>query len=198
MKIYTEGEKSKGLCQICKKLVPTTFKVSSVSLSSGKGRVGGILVAKCDRCDHTVSIPQQSSPRIKEVLQTKKHSIEVRIPIHLLDILILASDHFEMGAPDQLKDSLIRYYIALADENKGISRSIKKLSESEFAKGSGYRLSFKVNEAIYQRFQHLMEHTKLNKTQLLKGLILQINEDVLQNPQKKIMNDLEKVMFASA
>lgn len=198
MKIYTEGEKSKGLCEVCKKLVPTTFKVSSVKLSSGKGSVDGILVAKCDYCDHTVSVPQQSSPRIKEVLNTKKHSIEVRLPIHLLDILNLASDQFEMGSPEQLKDSLVRYYIAKADSDKTISKKIKKFSESDFAKGSGYRLSFKVNQAIYKRFNHLMEQTKLNKTQLLKGLILQINEDILQKPQKKIMSDLEKVMFASA
>lgn len=198
MKIYTEGEKSKGLCEVCKKLVPTTFKVSSVTLSSGKGKVDDILAAKCDHCDHIVSIPQQSSPRIKEVLSNKKHSIEVRLPIHLLDILILASDQFKMGAPDQLKDSLVRYYIALADTDKAISKKVKKFSESEFAKGSGYRLSFKVNQAIYERFIHLMVQTKLNKTQLLKGLILQINEDVLQKPQKKIINDLAKVMFASA
>jgi len=198
MKIYTEGEKSKGLCQICKKLVPTTFKVSSVPLSSGKGKVGDILAAKCDNCDHVVSIPQQSSPRIKEVLSTKKHSIEVRLPIHLLDILNVATDQFEMGSSDQLKDSLVRYYISLADTNKEVSKSIKKFSESDFAKGSGYRLSLKVNEAAYGRFLHLMEHTKLNKTQLLKGLILQIYEDLLQKPQKKIITDLEKVMFASA
>lgn len=196
MKIYTEGEKSKGLCQVCKKLVSTTFKVSSVPLSSGKGHVDDILTAKCDHCDHIVAIPHQSSPRIKEVL-TKKHSIEVRLPIHLLDILILASDQFEMGSADQLKDSLVRYYIALADTDKGISKNIKKFSESEFAKGSGYRLSLKVNEVIHERFVHLMEQTKLNKTQLLKGLILQINEDILQKPLKKRINDLEKVMFAS-
>jgi len=197
MKIYTEGEKSKGLCQACKKLVPTTFKVSSVPLSSGKGNVDNILVGKCDHCDHTVSIPQQSSPRIKEVL-AKKHSIEVRLPIHLLDILILACDQFHVGSPDQLKDSLVRHYIDLADSDKKISQNLKKFSESEFARGSSYRLSLKVNEVLYERFNHLMSHTKLTKTQLLKGLILQINEDILQKPTKKRIRSLEKVMLVSA
>jgi len=103
-----------------------------------------------------------------------------------------------MGSPDQLKDSLVRYYISLADTDKNVSRSIKKFSESDLAKGSGYRLSLKVNDAAYDRFVHLMEQTKLNKTQLLKGLILKIYEDVLQKPQKKRITDLEKVMFASA
>jgi hypothetical protein len=198
MKIYTEGEKSKGLCQVCKKLVPTTFKESTVALSSGKGNVEGILAAKCDHCDHVVAIPQQSAPRIKETLNSKKHSIEARVPLHLLDILILATDQFHMGAPDQLKDSLVRYYIALAGEDKGIVKNLKKFSESDFAKGAGHRLSFKVNDEIFQRFALLIKLTKLTKTQILKGLILQINEDVLQNPIKKRMNDLEKVLVASA
>ena len=198
MKIYTEGEKSKGLCQVCKKLVPTTFKVSSVPLSSGKGNVDDILAAKCDHCDHIVAIPQQSAPRIKEVLSTKKHSIEVRLPIHLRDILVLACDTFNTGSPDQLKDSLVRYYIALAESDKAMTKNVKKLSESDFAKGSSYRLSLKVNEIIYERFVQLMDNTNLTKTQVLKGLILQINEDVLQKPTKKRIHDLEKVVLASA
>lgn len=32
----------------------------------------------------------------------------------------------------------------------------------------------------------------LSKTQLIKGLILQINEDILQKPTKKLMDDLKK------
>lgn len=77
-------------------------------------------------------------------------------------------------------------------------KNIKIFSESEFAKGSGFRLSLKVNETIFQIFQHLKEKTNLNKTQILKGLILQINEDILQKPLKKRMNELSKVMLASA
>ena len=197
MKIYMEGEKSKGLCQTCKKQVPTTFRVSSVKRSSGKGRVDDILAARCDHCDHVVAIPQQSSPRIEEVLR-KKYSIEVRLPIHLRDILILACSHLQAGGGDQLKDSLVRYYIALADDNKQLSQRIKKFSDSDFAKGSSYRLSLKISESIYKHFLNLMKQTKLSKTQLLKGLILQINEDVLQKPAKKRIHELQRIMMASA
>ena len=197
MKIYIEGEKSKGICQVCKKQVPTTFRVSSVKRTLGKGRINDVLAACCDHCDHVVAIPQQSSPRIEEVLR-KKYSIEVRLPIHLRDILILASCHLQAGGGDQLKDSLVRYYIALADDNKQLSQRLKKFSDSDFAKGSSYRLSLKISESIYKHFLNLMKQTKLSKTQLLKGLILQINEDVLQRPAKKRIHELQRVMMASA
>lgn len=198
MKIFKEGEKSKGICNKCEELVPTTFCISSVPLSKGKGKVNDILCSSCDHCGNVVSIPQQSTPRIKEFLTRKKHSIEVRLPRHLLDVLLLASDQFEIGNPELLKDSLIRYYIGLADEDKSMLKSIKKFSKSDFAKGSGFRLSLKVSNAIFDRFEHIRKLTSLNKTQVLKGLILQINEDILQKPLKKRITELERVLLASA
>lgn len=197
MKIFKEGEKSKGICQICKQQVSTTFEVTSVPLSSGKGVVDNILAAICDQCKNVVSIPHQSTPRIRETINAKKRSVEARVPRHLLDILILAGDKFELGSPESLKDSLIRYYIAIAEEDKNIMKNIKKFSESDFAKGTGNRLSLKVNEAIYQKFEKLKEKTKLNKTKIIKALILQINEDILQNPTKKLMENLKKMMVVS-
>lgn len=198
MKIFKVGEKSKGICSKCKSLVPTTFSICSVPLSSGRGTVDDILAATCDHCGHIVSIPQQSAPRIKETLNTKKHSIEVRLPRHLLDVLLLASDRFEFGNPELLKDSLIRYYIGVAESDKEILKNIKKFSQSDFAKGSDFRLSLKVNDAILERFKHLMGKTSLSKTQILKGIILQINEDILQNPIKKRLTELEKVLLVAA
>lgn len=197
MKIYKLNEKSKGICESCKKLVPTTFKLASVPFSNGHGVVDDILCATCDHCETIVSIPQQSAPRIKEAMNTKKHSIEARLPRHLLDILLLASDQFELGSPELLKDSLIRYYIGIAETDKKLLTNIKDFSTSDFAKGSGFRLSLKVSDAIYDRFEHLRKRTSLNKTQLLKGLILQINEDILQKPMRKRINELQKVFLAA-
>jgi hypothetical protein len=197
MKIFKEGEKSRGICQTCKKLVPTTFKVTTVPLCSGKGKVDNILAAICDQCAHLVSIPQQSTPRIREIIASRKRSIEARLPRHLLDILILAGDKLEMGSPESLKDSLIRYYIAMAEEDKTMIKNIKKFSESDFAKGTSDRLSLKVNEAIYQIFEELKAKTRLSKTQIIKGLILQINQDILQKPTKKLIENLRKIMLVS-
>lgn len=198
MKIFKVGEKSKGICGKCESLVPTTFSICSVPLSSGKARIDDILASTCDHCGHVVSIPQQSAPRIKESLNTKKHSIEARLPRHLLDILLLATDSFDIGNPELLKDSLIRYYIAVAESDKAMMKNIKKYSQSDFAKGSSFRLSLKVNDTIFECFEHIREKTSLTKTQILKGIILQINEDILQKPLKKRLNELQKILLAAA
>lgn len=198
MKIFKLGEKSKGVCSCCKKLVSTTFKLCSIPLSSKKENVDDVLAAACDICGAVVSIPQQSAPRIKEVLNTKKYSIEIRLPIHLLDILLVASDRFEIGNPEHLKDSLIRYYIGQMKSDQKSLKRIKDFSQSDFAKGADHRLSLKVNEVIFERLNEIKLKTSLNKSQIIKALILQINEDVLQNPNDEKINEIEAVLLASA
>lgn len=198
MKIFRVGEKSTGVCEECKSLVPTTFSICSVKLSSGKGTVDDVLAATCDHCGHVVSIPQQSAPRVKDTLNSKTYSIEARLPRHMLDILLLAGDTFGMGNPELLKDLLIRYYINLADSDKEIIKNIKRHSKTDFVKGSDSRLSLKVNKAIFEHFEYLQRNTSLNKTQLLKGIIMQINDDILQKPIKKRINELQKILLTAA
>ena len=198
MKIYKKGDKSKAICESCKKIVPTTFDTRSVPLSSGKGSVDDILCATCDHCGMVVSIPQQSAPRIRESIRKERKPIEVRLPRHLLDILYLAGDKFKLGDPERLKDSIIRYYIGLASTNNKMVKNIKSHSASDFAKGSGSRLSLKVNDAKSSKFDDLRGKTSLNKTQLMKGIILQINDEILQDPKAGKIAEIESVLLASA
>jgi len=201
MKIYKVGDKSKGLCEQCKKLVSTTFKIKEVPLSSGKKKVSDLLVAVCDRCEHVVSIPQQSSIRIKETLAKDKKPLEVRVPQHLLDVLYVTSASFGIGSPGMLKDVLIRYYITSASKNKRILKSIKALSTSEFTKGAANtRISLKLNEALSKEFNRLINEANLTQTQFIKGLIALINKSILEEKAQssKLRDEIEKVFLASA
>lgn len=193
MKIYVEGEKSRALCAKCKTTVATEFVVASVPLSKSKTYVDDVLVAKCQECGAIVGIPQQSVPRIKEVV-SRKYSVEVRIPIHLRDILILATEQLQAVSPD----ALVRYYICLAAEDNKLADAMSAQSSVDFAKGASYRYSLKINDSVQQKLLQLLKRTKLSKTQLLKGLILQINREVLQRESKKRIQELERVLIASA
>jgi hypothetical protein len=187
------GEKSNGLCKTCRKLVPTTFKVDSVPFAKGKGKVFDILVAKCDLCDSTLSIPQQSSPKAKEAL-SKRYSLEVRIPIHMRDILIQASHAFKRGTPD----TLLRYYISLGAQEKSMTKRIVAFSKSEVTKGSNFRLSLKLSSELNDRFELLRKSSKLSKTEVIKAIIWLINEELLQNLTTRKKALIEHAILASA
>lgn len=196
MKIHKVGEKLKGGCDHCKKLVTTTFQLRNVPVKSG-GVVDNLLCSCCDHCGNVVSIPHQSVPRIKELLDSRRCSVEVRLPRHLVDILVLAVDRLTGSEPDRLKDTLIRYYINLAHNEKAMVKTIQKFAQSNLVDGeTDSRLSLKVNSIIQTQFNELCSLTGLSKSLFIKGLILQINDDILQKKKKARINELSRALMA--
>ena len=64
MSIFKEGDKSKGTCYSCKKLVSTTFRFADCKINELV--FNNILQGFCDKCGSAVSIPHQSALIIKE------------------------------------------------------------------------------------------------------------------------------------
>ncbi len=65
---YKTGDKSQAICPNCKKIVSTTFEYRDVALDDGSSTAPGILAGVCDQCNMVISIPGQSSPAIKRVI----------------------------------------------------------------------------------------------------------------------------------
>lgn len=193
MKFYIEGEKSKAVCEHCKELVNTTFKVRNVPMSDGSGTVKGLLVSVCDTCDKIVAFPHQSSIKIKEFKEQQTlNSIEARIPFHFSDILYTACTTINSSvAASSLGPSVFRYYVHHLSKDKRRFKKLHKYMESDLFKGiSNNRFSIKLNESIMKDFNWLQEETKLNKSNLLKSIILLINDDI---NNKKYPKNIEKL-----
>lgn len=63
------GDKSQAICPECVQIVSTTFERRYVQLDDGSATVPDILAGVCDLCDMVVSIPAQSTPEIKQVIE---------------------------------------------------------------------------------------------------------------------------------
>lgn len=70
---YKAGEKSRAICSFCNSIQITTFTERTVLLRLGNEMVPNLLVAVCDNCNKVVGIPQQSVPRIQEIMETKTY-----------------------------------------------------------------------------------------------------------------------------
>lgn len=68
MVILKEGDKSKAICERCKSIVPTTFRYAGFILNGVK--IPEVLQGFCDKCGDVVSLPHQSSYKIKEFRET--------------------------------------------------------------------------------------------------------------------------------
>ncbi len=192
MKLYKEGDKSKAICSRCGQLRTTTFAERDVPLSSGTGVVRDVLVGVCDVCDEVVSIPQQSVPRVQESVRQARHSVEVRIPRHLHDALGLACHELGFGAESW--QPLVRYYLRWAASKATLRKRLQALAASDEAVGkASARLSMKLNDSMYKLLQDI-ERDGIKQSDVLKGLIVQIKKDVLDDKRADVRKELQQLM----
>ena len=71
---YRDGAKSPGPCAFCNKIVPTTLKSETLSLSEGLEEVKNVLVRICDECGNMVSIPARSLPPLHQAFKKLEES----------------------------------------------------------------------------------------------------------------------------
>jgi len=177
----------------------TTFRERDVPLASGKGIVPGVLASVCDHCGEVVSIPQQSVPRIRETVKYSRHPLEARIPRHLIDALILVCYELGFGSSESKQTILFRFYLLRMSSTKKLQGSLEKLSQSEEAQGrADARFSIKLNDELYDIFLKLEKKTHLNKAQIVKGIIIQMKRDILDEKKKDLQEDIKDVLLLAA
>lgn len=191
-KFYREGDSSKGICKTCKSVVPTTFQLTTVPLASGKGSVEGVLAARCNHCHGLVSLPQQSAARIREGLLGKKHSVEVRIPGHLRDVLLTICAEISSDCkPTEIEPFILRYYMAHVVHGKLKPARLKKNLKSRLAEGrSNDRISFRVSEEILNQFELKLKMVKMSRTEGIKAIILQAKSDLIDKASPKRLREI--------
>lgn len=190
MKLYRAGDKSKALCETCQAVVDTTFCYRDVPFDTPPGVVKGILVASCNTCGSVVAIPAQSTPAIKgalgEARATASRPIEVNLPAPFVETLDLAAYRIDQDATTQFRKSLLAYYIHRCAESSALQDQVRTAVQGLIAHPLSHgntprkRLSFKVTPRLEGELLHLSEVTKLKKTDIIKGLILRIEADILQ------------------
>lgn len=195
MKIYKSGESVKAICYNCEDIVNAVFQVRDVPFSDGCGIAKGILVGVCEQCDRVIVSLPQSTPSIKKQLEALRKPIESRLPAHLLDILNLAST--ALGGTVDSGPMLMRFYIHnLATDAKAASK-ITLLLRSDLAKGKAEKCLSLRGRTISEDIDALKKATDISSTNdLIKGVILKINDDVLVKKRSKPVKQLKDVLAA--
>ncbi len=194
MKIVKEGDKNKAVCQFCG-LQSITYALRDVPFSDNNGVVRNILAGICDKCDNVVSIPRQSTPKIKAAYNEVKRSAEYRVPAHFIDILSLASNRIDDEIGDTLSKPLLLYYLHKLNTGVISSSRLKELLASELASApSTKRLSLKITERTEKELSSVVQKSGLqNNTDVIKGIILKIYEDIVQPKTPKHIKELKSI-----
>ena len=195
MKLYKLGEKSKAICPFCHALRVTTFQERTVPFESGDGEVKDLLVAVCDTCDHTVATPQQSVPRIREAIQKVRKPVEARVPRQLSDALLLSCVTLGFAVNDSVEMALFRYFLDRIASTPSKVKILSKLAHSEEAQGrASARLSIRLNDPLFLKFEDLLHRTKLNGSDLCRGILVEIKNEILDKKNLKMRKDIQRVL----
>ena len=197
MNILKEGDTKKVICSACHSIQSATFMLRDVPFDDDSGIVKDVLAGVCDNCDTVVVIPHQSTPLLKKQLAKQRKPVEVRVPSHMVDILNLASD--QLGATPEFSQSMLKYYIDALSKNEISSNGLSKLLSSDLAKG-------KASKRISLKGQYVAEQTETIKaitditstTDLLKSVVLKINDDILVHRRANRIKALQSLAAATA
>jgi hypothetical protein len=197
MNIFKVGDTQKAICNACKSLGNATFALRDVPLSDGSGVVRKVLVGVCDKCDQVVLTPQQSVPAIKKQLDMQKKPIEICVPAHMIDMLNLAS--VELGGSTDFSLVLVKYYLHVLSHEDDTARGLVKYLKTDLAKGPApKRISLK-GRKVHDEVNAIKATTNIGSTtEVVKAIILKINDDIFIHPKKKLINNLKGVAAASA
>lgn len=196
MKILKVGDTKKVACEHCESFQEVTFKLRDAPFSDGTGIVKNVLVGVCNNCDSIAVLPHQSTPAVKKQLEVQRKSLESRVPAHMIDILNLVSE--ELGGGTEFVPNIMKFYIHSLSNNSISSRNIARYLKTDLAEGAAQkRISIK-GRHLEEELLHLKEVTKIkNTTDLIKSVVLKINDDVLVNKKPKPISQLKNIMAAT-
>lgn len=197
MKLYRAGEKSLGFCYRCKEAKDATFHYRDVPFSDGVGVVKDILALVCDTCGEVIATPAQSTPAIKAARETAVKSVEVSLPASFIEALDLAAFRIDPEATTEFRKRLLAYYIHRAAESDQPTERfiewIRKGAQRFDTRAPKRRLSFKVTPRLNGEIDRIIEKSKLTKSDLIKSLVMQIDEDILQPKSPLNMKELRRL-----
>lgn len=173
MKIWKEGDRSRGLCETCRKLVETRFARRVVALERPAAEVPDVLVAECVECGGIVAIPAQSSPRLQEARRRESQRIEIRLPKELDDVLRLVASHY-MARYDVFGASLIRYYVGRMGTEARVVRRVVHGARTPLAMSpSKGRLSLSIEKPVWDAAWEASRREGLrDKSEVIRGIII--------------------------
>ncbi|RWX27252.1 hypothetical protein EHH54_33890 [Rhizobium leguminosarum] len=204
MKIWYSGNKSKALCETCRKVVATTFDYHDVPFESGIGVAKQIMAATCDECGTVVAIPPQSTPAIRVAREIASRPLEVVMAAPFMDTLDLASYRIDPSAGVLLRKKLIAYFVHRSLNDDSLVERLRRNAEVHRAKWKSWhdapskRLSMKVTPRVGDEFDELIKKSALNKTTLVKSIVMDIGSEIVEPEEPQMMPELRRMAAALA
>jgi len=196
MVIHSEGEKSRAVCERCRGVVTTTFRYAPFRVNGA--RIPDVLQGFCDQCGDAVSLPHQSTFRIREYRQTHSRSVDVRVPRHHIDILLaIGGVHHVSAKPNLLCRLLSELYLPrmCGPAGRATRRRVMGALKQGLARGRCRgRLSYGLPESAYAALRSLSAEEGGAPSDIVRGIIVTAKQDLLDTRRSTVRREFEKMV----
>jgi hypothetical protein len=169
------GDASRAICPHCKAMRETVYQYRSVFLNTTKASVPNVLVGVCRVCDRTISLPAQSTPRIKEAREREITEQNARIPLELEDRLNMMAYSLDIRL-EPFKGAVCRYALSRVITDKRFAQRVWKNAVSADAKGTpGGRVKFRSEASLPREAKAIALEAGIDDlSTILRGAILTV------------------------
>ena len=197
MKILREGDRAYALAPE-RGRVEVVYEYRTVHLEQSNATVTDVLVGVDAETGEILTVPAQSTPRLKAAREARKENVmSVRMPRELDDVLRLLAEYYH-APPEQFSPALIRYYLALASADARLARRLCRLSNSRLAEGKCQKnLRLRVRRELLDQMCEVTAATDgITRSELVRGAIVAAKEDVLDDRAPKRKRELRAIALA--
>ncbi|MCZ0934424.1 MAG: hypothetical protein OXJ54_04505 [Gemmatimonadetes bacterium] len=197
MKILREGDRGYALAPE-RGRVEIVYEYRTVELEKSKATVENVLVGVDAETGEVLTVPAQSTPKLKAAREAKKEGVmSVRMPRELDDVLHLVADRYRV-ATKQFAPAVIRHYLALACADTDMARRLNTLSKSRLATGKCQKdLRLRMQPELLVRLRDVAVATEgATRSAMVRGAIVAAKEDVLDGRARRQQRQLEAISRA--
>ena len=197
MKILREGDRGYALAPD-RGRVEIVYEYRTVELDESKATVRNVLVGVDTATGQVLTVPAQSTPKLRAAREAKKEEVlSVRMPRELDDVLHLVADRYRV-APRQFAPAVIRYYLTLARVDAGMARRLNTLSRSRLATGRCRKdLRLRIPRELLAWLRDVAVAAEgATRSAMVRGAIVAAKEDVLDDRARKRQRQLEAIARA--
>lgn len=197
MKILREGDRGHALAPE-RGRVDVVYEYRTIELEKSKAVVRNVLVGVDAETGEVLTVPAQSTPRLKAAREaTKERVLSIRMPRELEDALHLVADRHRATAR-QFVPALIRYYLTQASSDPSVARRLCKSSTNPLATGTcRANLRLRVKPELFRWMSEFeAAGADVTKSDLVRGAIVAAKEDVLDARSEQRLRELEVIAQA--
>ena len=180
MKILREGDRGHALAPE-RGRVEVVYEYRTIELEKSKAVIRNVLVGVDPETGEVLTVPAQSTPKLKTVREAKKERVlSIRMPRELEDALHLIADRCR-ATPRQFAPALIRHYLARASSDRNVAHRLCKSSTDPLAAGAcRANLRLRVQPELFRWMSEFeAADADVTKSDLVRGAIVAAKEDVL-------------------